>query len=203
MKINSAAFETSAPDLDGCPAWALPEFAFIGRSNVGKSSLINLLAGRRELAKVSDTPGKTRLINFYVMNDRWSLVDLPGYGYAHVRKTEHTAFNAAVAEFLEERRNLARVFVLLDSRLPPQAIDLEFVQWLGRCRAPHALIFTKTDKQSATQSQANIALFKTQLAQWRSDLPDIFLSSARNKNGRMEILRCIETVLANKNRASN
>ena len=203
MKIKSAVFETSAPDLDACPRWALPEFAFIGRSNVGKSSLINLLAERRELAKVSDTPGKTQLINFYVMNDRWSLVDLPGYGYAHASKQERTSFNQAVAGFLAERRNLACVFVLIDSRLPPQAIDLEFVEWLGQCRAPYALVFTKTDKQSATQSRANIALFTTQLAQWRPDLPDIFLSSAKTKRGRMEILGCIAAVLDGKNRAAN
>ena len=202
MKINSAVFETSAPDLDACPRWALPEFAFIGRSNVGKSSLINLLAERRELAKVSDTPGKTQLINFYVMNDRWSLVDLPGYGYAHAGKQERAAFNQAVAVFLTERRNLARVFVLIDSRLPPQAIDLEFVEWLGQCRAPYALVFTKADKHSATQSRANIALFTAQVAQWRSDLPEIFLSSAKTKNGRKEILGCIAAVMAGKNRAA-
>lgn len=200
MKIHSAVFETSAPDLGACPRWALPEFAFIGRSNVGKSSLINLLAERRELAKVSDTPGKTRLINFYVMNGRWSLVDLPGYGYAKGDKKERAAFVASVAEFLEQRRNLACVFVLLDSRLPPQAIDLEFVQWLGRCPAPHVLVFTKADKQSATRSHANIALFKAQLAQWRSDVPEIFLSSVKSKSGRMEILGCIEALLTGKNR---
>ena len=203
MKINSADFEISAPDLKACPAWALPEFAFIGRSNVGKSSLINVLAGRRELAKVSDLPGKTKLINFFVINKRWSLVDLPGYGYAHVRQTERTAFNAAVAEFLEERRNLARVFVLIDSRLPPQAIDLEFLQWLGRCRAPYSLVFTKSDKQSAAQSKANIALFKARVAEWRSEAPEIFLSSAKTKSGRTEILSCIETALADGNRAAS
>ncbi len=202
MKIKTAVFEVSAPGLDLCPKWALPEFAFIGRSNVGKSSLINLLAERRELAKVSDLPGKTRLINFYVMNDRWSLVDLPGYGYAHVSKKERIGFNDAVAEFLEQRRNLARVFVLIDSRLPPQAIDLEFVEWLGRCRAPHVLVFTKTDKQSAAKTEANIALFKAQIAKWRSDPPEVFLSSARTKTGRTEILGCIEAVLADKNRAT-
>lgn len=202
MNINSADFELSAPDIDTCPRWALPEFAFIGRSNVGKSSLINLLAGRRELAKVSDAPGKTRLINFYVMNGRWSLVDLPGYGYASVGKQERAAFNVAVADFLEQRRNLARVFVLLDSRLPPQAIDLEFVQWLGGCRTPFVLVFTKADKQSAAQSQKNIALFKTKLATWQSAVPEIFLSSIRSKHGRAEILDCIEAVLADKNRAT-
>lgn len=202
MKIQSAVFELSAPKLDACPHWALPEFAFIGRSNVGKSSLINLLAERRELAKVSDSPGKTRLINFYVMNGRWSLVDLPGYGYAHVGKKERAAFNLAVAEFLEQRRNLARVFVLIDSRLPPQAIDLEFVEWLGRCHAPYALVFTKADKQSASQSRANIALFTSRIAAWRSDAPEIFLSSIRSKHGRAEILACIDADLAAKNRAA-
>ena len=202
MKINSAVFELSAPDIDACPKWALPEFAFIGRSNVGKSSLINLLAERRDLAKVSDMPGKTRLINFYVMNARWSLVDLPGYGYAHVRKTERSAFNAAVNEFIEGRRNLARVFVLIDSRLPPQDNDVEFVRWLGRSHDDYALIFTKADKQSASQSHANIALFKAKIAEWRTDMPETFLCSSKTKAGRMEILACIEAVLANRNRAS-
>jgi GTP-binding protein len=198
VKINSVVFETSAPDLARCPARALPEFAFIGRSNVGKSSLVNQLAGQRALAHVSDTPGKTKLINFYLVNGRWSLVDLPGYGYAHVSHTERTGFNAAVAEFIEERGNLARVFVLVDSRLPPQAIDLEFVQWLGRSHADYALVFTKADKQSAAQSQANIAAFKARIAQWRTEMPEIFLSSAKSQRGRMEILGCIEAVLAAK-----
>jgi GTP-binding protein len=202
MKINSVVFETSAPDLKRCPARALPEFAFIGRSNVGKSSLVNLLAGQRALAHVSDTPGKTKLINFYLVNGRWSLVDLPGYGYAHVSQTERTGFNAAVAEFIEERGNLARVFVLIDSRLPPQAIDLEFVRWLGRSHADYALVFTKTDKQSAAQSQANIAAFKARIARWRTEMPEIFLSSAKSQRGRREILGCIEAVLAAKNRAT-
>lgn len=203
MKIRTAAFELSSPDLAGCPAWALPEFAFIGRSNVGKSSLINLLAERRELALVSDTPGKTKLINFYVINDRWSLVDLPGYGYAHAAKKDRNAFNEAVASYLEGRRHLARVFVLIDSRLPPQAIDLEFVQWLERSHPSYALIFTKADKQSATLSRANIAAFESALRQWRTAMPEIFLSSARSQHGRSEILGCIEAVLQHKNRAGS
>ncbi len=202
MKINSANFETSAADLRGCPRWALPEFAFIGRSNVGKSSLINVLAERRELAKVSDTPGKTRLMNFYAVNGRWSLVDLPGYGYARGDKQERAAFTSMVAEFLEQRRNLVRVFVLLDSRLPPQAIDLEFVQWLERCPAPYALVFTKADKHSAAKAQANIALFKAQIARWRADAPEVFVCSARTKQGRTEILGNIAAVLTGANRAT-
>jgi GTP-binding protein len=202
MKIHSAVFEVSAPNVESCPRWALPEFAFIGRSNVGKSSLINLLAERRELAKVSDLPGKTKLINFFVMNGRWSLVDLPGYGYAHASKQERSAFNDAVADFLEQRRNLSYVFVLIDSRLPPQPIDLEFLQWLERCRAPYALVFTKVDKQSATQSRAKVELFKQRIAGWRQDVPEIFLASAEKKTGRTEILGFIDDVLTKKNRAT-
>jgi GTP-binding protein len=202
MKIRSAVFEVSAPSLESCPRWALPEFAFIGRSNVGKSSLINLLAERRDLAKVSDLPGKTRLINFYLMNERWSLVDLPGYGYAHAGKKERAAFNDAVAEFLEQRRNLARVFVLIDTRLPPQAIDLEFLQWLERCRAPYSLVFTKADKLSATQAGASVNRFKAEIARWRAAAPDSFLSSARTKQGRGEILGAIAAVLDDRNRAA-
>lgn len=202
MKIHTAEFELSSPKLEGCPRWALPEFAFIGRSNVGKSSLINLLADRRELALVSDTPGKTKLINFYVMNGRWSLVDLPGYGYAHVGKKQREAFNDAVAEFLSERRNLARVFVLIDSRLPPQAIDLEFLRWMEKCRAPYLLVFTKADKQSATQTRAGMALFLKSVAAWRKDAPEYFVTSARTGSGRQDVLGCIERVLGERNRAT-
>src|SRR5687767_4951681 len=139
MKIKSAEFEVSAPDIRACPAWALPEFAFIGRSNVGKSSLINLLAERRELAKVSVTPGKTKLINFFVVNGAWSLVDLPGYGYAVIGKQRRLEFNEAVADFISSRRNLRCVFVLIDSRLPAQQIDLDFLSWLEGTHAPFAL----------------------------------------------------------------
>lgn len=201
MKINSADFALSAPDLASCPKSSRPEFAFIGRSNVGKSSLINLLAARRDLAKVSDLPGKTKLINFFTMNNTWSLVDLPGYGYAHVSKRERLDFNNAVCDYLEQRRNLYRTFVLIDSRLPPQAVDLEFVQWLGECAAPIALVFTKADKQSAAQSQASIELFKKAMNAWTTELPPIFLCSAKTKQGRMEILTHIAQILAKNSRA--
>jgi len=201
MKIKSAVFERSATDLASCPRWALPEFAFIGRSNVGKSSLINSLSERRALAKVSDTPGKTKLINFFVINGTWSLVDLPGYGYAKLAKVQRFDFNEASADFLEGRRNLRQVFVLLDSRLPPQAIDLEFVRWLDDSRVPFAFVFTKTDKQSASHAQVNVALFKQQVSQWRREPPPIFLSSARTGSGRGEILSFIEKALAEPLRA--
>lgn len=202
MKIKSAEFEVSAPDLRSCPKWALPEFAFIGRSNVGKSSLINLLTERRDLAKVSDAPGKTKLINFFVINGAWCLVDLPGYGYAEVGKQRRLEFNEAVADFLSGRRNLRCVFVLIDSRLPPQPIDLEFVRWLDGCPVPFALIFTKTDKQSASQGHATMGAFKQALGEWRTELPDILTSSSKTRDGRTDILGYIENVLAKHNRSA-
>jgi len=200
MKIKSAEFEVSAPDLLSCPKWALPEFAFIGRSNVGKSSLVNLLTGRRELAKVSDAPGKTKLINFFVINGAWCLVDLPGYGYAAVGKQRRLEFNDAVADFLSGRRNLRCVFVLIDSRLPPQPIDVEFLRWLEGESVPYALVFTKTDKQSALKGHANMEIFKSAMGEWRADLPETFASSSRTGAGRSDILGCIEGVLAKCNR---
>jgi GTP-binding protein len=202
MKIKSAEFEVSAPDLRSCPKWALPEFAFIGRSNVGKSSLINRLTERRALAKVSDTPGKTKLFNFFVINGAWCLVDLPGYGYAEVGRQRRLDFNEAVAAFLSGRPNLRCVFVLIDSRLPPQPIDLEFLRWLEGVMVPFALIFTKTDKQSATKSQASIAAFKQTMAEWRSELPDILVSSATTGAGRSDILAHIAATLAKSNRTA-
>ena len=202
MKINSAEFEVSAPDLRACPKWALPEFAFIGRSNVGKSSLINLLTERRELAKVSDAPGKTKLINFFLINGAWCLVDLPGYGYAAVGKQRRLEFNDAVAGFISGRRNLRCVFVLIDSRLPPQPIDIEFLRWLEGCAVPFALIFTKTDKQSASQGRANIDVFKKTMGEWRTELPDILTSSSKTSAGRSDILTYIAATLTKHNRTT-
>ncbi|MDO8540278.1 MAG: ribosome biogenesis GTP-binding protein YihA/YsxC [Opitutaceae bacterium] len=202
MKIKTAAFEVSAPDLRSCPKWALPEFALIGRSNVGKSSLLNLLTERRELAKVSDTPGKTKLINFFVINGAWSLVDLPGYGYAEVGRQRRLEFNEAVANFLSGRRNLRCVFVLIDSRLPPQPIDLEFLRWLEGVGVPFALIFTKTDKQSASQGQTNIDAFIQATREWRAERPDVLAISSKTGAGRTDILNYISSVLARHNRTS-
>lgn len=196
MKIKSADFVRSAPDLKSCPHSAVPEFAFIGRSNVGKSSLINLLTERRDLAKVSDTPGKTQLINFFLINGAWSLVDLPGYGYARVGKLQRFEFNQAVADFLEKRATLRAVFVLIDSRLPPQAIDMEFLSWLGSCVVPFALVFTKTDKISATQVRANVDVIVKAVSGVDRISPEIFLSSSKTKAGRTELLRFIEKAMA-------
>lgn len=188
MKIVSATFHVSAPDLESCPAWELDEFAFIGRSNVGKSSLINLLSGRRELAKVSATPGKTRLINFFVINRKWSLVDLPGYGFAKVTGHQRHDFNEAVADYLEGRPNLACVFVLIDSRHPPQKIDVAFLEWLAGLGRPFALVFTKADKQSAAKTRAAVEAFREELGGTLANCREVFLASTKSGDGRLELL---------------
>jgi GTP-binding protein len=196
MKINSATFIISAPDLASCPESELPEFAFIGRSNVGKSSMINMLTGRRDLAKVSATPGFTKLINFFTINNVWSLVDLPGYGYAKVAQQRRTEFNKAVGEYLERRPNLRCTFVLIDSRHSPQRMDLEFLKWLSGCGMPFALIFTKSDKISATALRNNMATFMASLAEVSSVTPPTFSSSSELRKGQPEILGFISEALA-------
>jgi GTP-binding protein len=195
MQIKSAKFITSACGLADCPAWDRPEFAFIGRSNVGKSSMINLLSNKATLAKVSATPGKTRLLNFFLMNETWSLVDLPGYGFAKTAKSEKFNFNEWIGDYLEQRRNLRRVFVLIDSRLTPQRIDVDFTAWLGGTGAPFTLIFTKADKQSAAKTRANITLFLETMTQHLATVPDVLTSSTKSGTGRSEILRLIDQSL--------
>jgi GTP-binding protein len=196
MKIVSSEFEESAPGLASCPKRPLPEIALIGRSNVGKSSLVNMITQRRELAKVSDLPGKTKLINFFIINRNWRLVDLPGYGFAKVQLERRLQFNEAVADFIEHREFLRLVFVLIDSRLPPQPIDLEFLRWLEGAQIPYALIFTKTDKQSLSKTKLNVEVFMKAVATWRRTPPDFLLSSAEKKTGREEILQYIAAKLA-------
>lgn len=196
MKILSADFETSAANLSGCPRWQLPEFALIGRSNVGKSSLVNLLTERRALAVAADTPGKTKLLNFFRINKNWALVDLPGYGYAKVATQSKHEFNQAVADYIEKRPNLATLFVLIDSRLPPQRIDLDVLRWVEGCDLDYALVFTKTDKQSATATQANIEVFLAAIAEFVAAPPPVLSCSATKKTGRKEILAHIAAVLA-------
>jgi GTP-binding protein len=195
MQIKSALFNVSARDLQSAPDWNRPEFAFIGRSNVGKSSIINMLSNKEGLAKVSATPGKTQLLNFFVMNESWSLVDLPGYGYAKVAKSEKINFNESVGNYLEQRENLRQVFVLIDSRLPPQRIDIDFVSWLGDCAVPFALVFTKTDKQSTSKTQATIQSFLEVLPEHLVGLAPVITSSSKNRTGRIEILKLIEQTL--------
>ena len=195
MNISSAIFDRSAPDLDSCPDESLPEFAFIGRSNVGKSSLLNMLSGKLGLARVSPTPGFTKLINIFTMNKRWRLVDLPGYGFAQVARKEKTQFNRSVANYLKDRPNLCCVFALIDSGLPPQQIDLEFVEWLASNTVPFVLVFTKTDRVSATTVRANIAAFTDRISGWSVNLPEVFTCSAKTKQGRKELLGVIEEAM--------
>ena len=195
MQINSAVFHISAPALEGAPDWERPEFAFIGRSNVGKSSMINMLTNKAALAKVSATPGKTQLLNFFVINETWCLVDLPGYGYAKIAKSEKINFNESVGDYIERRPNLRRVFVLIDSRLPPQRLDVDFIAWLVGCGVPFSLVFTKADKQSPAKTRKNAEIFVSSVAELVTTAPPMILSSSKNGSGRQEILRSIEQSL--------
>ena len=196
MHISSAIFDCSAPDLDACPDESLPEFAFIGRSNAGKSSLLNLLAGQEGLARVSPTPGFTKLINFFTINQTWRLVDLPGYGFAEGAKKHRARFNQAVARYLTQRTNLCLVFALVDSGLPPQELDLEFVEWLAGNAVPFVLVFTKTDKEPPATVQANIAAFKESISAWFERAPASFTCSATKPQGRPELLGAIAEAMS-------
>lgn len=196
MDISSAIFECSAPDLDSCPDEALPEFAFIGRSNVGKSSLLNVLAGKAGLARVSPTPGFTKLINMFTMNKTWRLVDLPGYGFAQGAKQDTARFNQAVLHYLKQRPNLCSVFALIDSTLPPQEIDVDFVEWLTRNAVPYVLVSTKTDNVTPAEAQANMAAFMERIAPWFEKPPASFSCSAATGQGRADLLGVIGELLA-------
>lgn len=195
MDITSATFDRSAPDLDSCPDQSLPEFAFIGRSNVGKSSLLNMLSGRTDLARVSATPGHTRLINMFTINRTWRLVDLPGYGFAQGSRKARHRFNRAVNDYLQHRPNLSCVFVLIDSGLPPQEIDVEFLEWLVRRSVPFVLVFTKIDANPAAVVEANVAAFQARIAAWFEQPPAVHRCSARTGHGRRELLDVIEETL--------
>ncbi len=191
MHISSAIFDCSAPDLDSCPDESLPEFAFIGRSNVGKSSVLNLLAGQAGLARVSPTPGFTKLINFFTMNKTWRLVDLPGYGFAAGAKKDSARFNQAVSHYLKRRTNLCLVFALIDSGLEPQEMDVDFIEWLARNAVPFVLVFTKADKENPATVQANIAAFTARIAGWFEQPPSVFTCSAITGQGRPDLLSVI------------
>ena len=191
VKIQSATFELGAVSLDGCPESKLPEFAFIGRSNVGKSSLLNLLTRKSALARVSGQPGRTREINFFTINKAWSLVDLPGYGYAKASRADRDRFHELVSDYLRERSNLCCAFVLIDARHSPQKIDQEFVRWLVDSSIPFALAFTKADKVKPNVVKKNIALFTEAMSEWSEGAPHIFTTSAVEGNGRKELLRFI------------
>jgi len=196
MIIKSATFVSSNSRVDKLPAPDLPEYAFIGRSNVGKSSLINALTGHRNLAKTSQTPGKTQLINHFLINGEWYIVDLPGYGFAKASKTSRASWEKFIRRYLLMRENLQCVFVLVDSRLEPQRIDLDFCCWLGEQQVPFLLVFTKADKQSPVKANANIEKFRKALLQWFEEVPPHFLTSAETKSGCEELLATIGDVNA-------
>ncbi|MFT6872507.1 MAG: GTP-binding protein [Roseivirga sp.] len=193
--FDKAEFIISNTDYQKCPAPDKPEFAFIGRSNVGKSSLINMMTARKGLAKTSGSPGKTQLINHFLIDESWYLVDLPGYGYAKTSKKNRSAWELMIQDYLLNRENLQIVFVLIDSRLEPQRIDIEFTQWLGESGVPLALVFTKADKQSMNKSQQSMAKFKKVMKQTWADLPMIFLSSSETGLGKAELSEYIEHIL--------
>ena len=188
MRVTSAEFLQSSPGLEGCPNDEILEFAFIGRSNVGKSSLLNLLTGKQGLARVSQTPGCTQLINFFKINGSFRMVDLPGYGYAKVPKGHRAAFQEIIATYIADRPNLQRVFVLVDSRHEPQKIDLEFLEWLGEVERPFAVVFTKTDKLKPSHLKKNTDAFLQALSAFHSDPLTVFLTSSKTRDGKKEIL---------------
>ena len=175
-----------------CPKDRLPEYAFIGRSNVGKSSLINMLTTCKNLAKTSGRPGKTQLINHFKIDDRWFLVDLPGYGYARVSKTTKQVFQRFITDYFEQREQLVSAFVLVDIRHEPQKIDVEFMQWLGERAIPFAIIFTKADKLKPQAIERNVAAYKEALLEWWEEFPPYFITSAQNKIGKEELTQYIE-----------
>lgn len=197
MTIKKAVFEKSSSAVSQCPGEPLPDFAFIGRSNVGKSSLINRLCGVKGLAKTSATPGKTQLINHFRIDERFFIVDLPGYGYAAVGKEAKAGFEVMIGEYFTERKNLANTYLLIDCRHKPQAIDLKFIHWLGEAGVPFTIVFTKIDKLSKKQLQESISRYQTELLETWSELPAMILSSADTGEGTDEILKSIQTVLKN------
>jgi GTP-binding protein len=191
MDIKTSKFVISNSKVEDCPNSSLPEYAFIGRSNVGKSSLINMLTGRKSLAKVSGKPGKTRLINHFLINDNWHLVDLPGYGYAKVSKKEKKVFQKFITDYFRKRNQLVNAFVLVDSRHEPQTIDLEFMQWLGTQMIPFSIIFTKADKLKPQALDKNMAHYKSVLMEYWEELMPMFITSSANNTGKEDVLNYI------------
>ncbi|MFN5883945.1 MAG: ribosome biogenesis GTP-binding protein YihA/YsxC [Bacteroidota bacterium] len=192
MEIKKAIFVKSSSVVTECPKSDKPEYAFIGRSNVGKSSLINMLCKRNELARVSSNPGKTININHYLVNDAWFLVDLPGYGYAKRAKTLREQWSKSMVAYFTERENLQVVFVLIDSRIPPQQIDLEFLDMLGHYQIPFSIIFTKADKNKQSETTKNVQLFKNRMLEKWEELPPTIITSSVKKTGREDLLNFIE-----------
>ncbi|MXO32838.1 ribosome biogenesis GTP-binding protein YihA/YsxC [Apibacter sp. B2912] len=192
MNIYSAEFIKSSKLIEDCPEGNKPEYAFIGRSNVGKSSLINMLTNKKGLAKTSSTPGKTQLINHFLINDNWYLTDLPGYGYAKASKTNRAEFSKMIEKYVLSRKNLVNLFVLIDARHLPLKIDIDFINWLGESGIPFSLIFTKLDKVTQKEFSFNFKKYSQELRKTWDDLPEMFKSSSEKKIGKEEILSFIE-----------
>ncbi|MEC5394114.1 ribosome biogenesis GTP-binding protein YihA/YsxC [Bergeyella sp. RCAD1439] len=191
MMIKSVSFVKSSQKWQDCPAPELPEYAFIGRSNVGKSSLINALMNRKDLAKTSQTPGKTQLINHFLVNDSWYLTDLPGYGYARVSKVQRKDFEKLITNYILNRKNLVNLFVLIDVRHSPQKVDVDFIEWCGENGIPFSIVFTKADKLKPNAALKNIEHYKTELLKKWENLPEIYLTSAEKKEGTENLLQMI------------
>lgn len=196
MKITTAEFVISNTDVNKCPKTGLPEYAFIGRSNVGKSSLINMLTGFKKLAMTSSTPGKTLLINHFLINKQWYLVDLPGYGYANRGKKDVADIQRVIGSYLENRMEMTCLFVLIDSRLEPQKIDMNFMNWLGENQVPFAIVFTKADKQSKSRTESNVKVYLEKLKEQWEELPPYFVTSSLSGVGKDEMLAYIDSINA-------
>lgn len=194
MEIKKAAFVISNTDVRKCPDTKLPEYAFIGRSNVGKSSLINMLTGQKGLAMTSQKPGKTQLINHFIINDSWYLVDLPGYGYARLGASNRESLRRIIETYILCREQLSSLFVLIDCRHEPQKIDLEFLQWLGENGIPFSIVFTKADKLSFSRLKENTEAYKQKLLETWEELPPVFITSSEKKTGREELLDYIDSI---------
>ena len=194
MLIKTAEFTLSAPVVGMCPKDTKPEYAFIGRSNVGKSSLINMLTNNKKLAKTSSTPGKTLLINHFIINREWYLVDLPGYGFAKRSKSEVQRLDQMIRGYILQREQLVNVFVLVDIRLEPQKIDLEFMQWLGESGIPFSILFTKADKLTKAKARSSVEAYEKKLLETWEEMPPYFVTSAENKEGREEVLDYIAQI---------
>lgn len=194
MEIKKSEFTLSSPTVTRCPADNKPEYAFIGRSNVGKSSLINMLCNKKNLAKTSSTPGKTLLINHFIINNEWYLVDLPGYGFAKRSKNERQKLEQMIKSYILMRQQLANVFVLIDIRHEQQLVDREFMDWLGQSGIPFSIVFTKADKLSATKVRENIAAYEQKMLETWEEMPPYFVTSAEKKTGRDELLDYIDAI---------